>query len=245
METDPAVIEATLGHAFRDRELLRRALTHRSRAFEQAAGPDQASADNEQLEFLGDAILGFLVSEALVAAHPDFPEGKLSKLKAHLVSASHLYEVARRLDLGQHLLLGHGEDLSGGRLKRNLLSDAMEALLAAVYLDGGVEAARAFVARHVLAELAGPDGAPEAAGQDYKSVLQEAAQAWKLPQPRYHTVREHGPEHAKTFTVEVRVGKEWVEQAEGASKKSAGQQAAQRLIERLQAAPHPPAEPGA
>jgi ribonuclease-3 len=229
------VIEAALGHAFRDRELLRRALTHKSLAHEQAPG----AGDNELLEFLGDAVLGFLVSEALVAAHPDASEGTLSKLKARLVSAAHLHQVARRLDLGRHLLLGHGEDLSGGRLKRNLLSDAMEALIAAVYLDGGVEAARALVARHVLEETAGPDGAPEDAGQDHKSLLQEAAQTWNLPPPRYHTVREQGPEHAKTFTVEVRVGQEWVEQAEGASKKSAGQQAAQRLIERIRAAVQP------
>jgi ribonuclease-3 len=239
MESDSGLIEAALGHTFGDRRLLRRALTHKSRAFEQSAAGDEAPSDNEQLEFLGDAVLGFLVSEALVAAYPGFPEGRLSKLKAHLVSASHLHQVALRLDLGPHLLLGHGEELTGGRRKRNLLSDALEALIAAVYLDGGLEAARAVVARHVLGGSAGVEEASEAPDHDYKSALQELAQARKLPQPRYLTVGDHGPEHAKTFTVEVRLGRHWVEQADGLSKKSAGQQAAQRLIARLQAAPPP------
>ncbi len=236
MESDPAVIEGVLCHAFRDRELLRRALTHKSRAFELAAAREDTLADNEQLEFLGDAVLGFLVSEALLGAHPDFAEGKLSKLKAHLVSASHLHEVAQRLGLGEHLLLGHGEELSGGRLKKNLLSDAMEALIAAVYLDGGLEVARAFVARHVLCDLGDLESAPDSAGHDYKSALQELAQTMRLPPPRYHIMREHGPEHAKTFTIEVRVGKDFIGAADGASKKGAGQKAAQLVLERLLAA---------
>ena len=245
MESDPAVLEAILGHAFRDRGLLRRALTHKSRAFEQAAGHDESPSDNEQLEFLGDSVLGFLVSEALVRSYPEFPEGKLSKLKAHLVSALHLHEVARKLGLGEYLLLGHGEEMSGGRSKRNLLSDAMEALIAAVYLDGGLEAAQAFVARHVLCDLLELEAIPDAAGNDYKSALQELAQMMRLPPPRYHIVHEHGPEHAKTFTVEVRIGKEWASRAEGASKKSAGQQAAQRLFEQIQASLRPAEMPDA
>lgn len=236
MESDPAVIEATLCHTFRDRELLRRALTHKSRAFEYAAGSAETPADNERFEFLGDSVLGFLVSEALLDAHPDFPEGKLSKLKAHLVSASHLHEVARRLNLGEYLLLGHGEELSGGRLKKNLLSDAMEALIAAVYLDGGMEAARAFVKSHVLGDLESLEGEPDSAGHDFKSALQELVQTMRLPPPRYHILREHGPEHAKTFTIEVRVGKDFIGVADGASKKSAGQKAAQSVFEQLLAA---------
>jgi ribonuclease-3 len=238
MESDPAVIEGILCHEFRDRELLRRALTHKSRAFELAAARDDTLADNEQLEFLGDSVLGFLVSEALLRAHPDFSEGKLSKLKSHLVSAAYLHQAAQRLNLGQHLLLGHGEEMSGGRLKKNLLSNTMEALIAAVYLDGGLEAARAFVERHVLSGLAELEATPEAEGHDCKSALQELAQTMGLPQPRYHIVREHGPEHSKTFTVEVRVGKEWAGEADGASKKSAGQNAAQRVLEQLLARTH-------
>jgi ribonuclease-3 len=228
MDQDPAVVEAKVGHAFRDRDLLKRALTHKSLTFEQAAMPD-----NEQLEFLGDAILGFLVSEAVLAAHPEFPEGKLSKLKAQLVSASHLHQVARRLGLGEHLLLGHGEELSGGRQKKNLLSDAVEALIAAMYLDGGVSAARQFVSSQIIGDAINQDAAPDA-GSDFKSALQEMAQTLGLPQPRYHVLEERGPEHSKTFVIEVRLGKEWVERAEGASKKSAGQSAAERLLGRLE-----------
>lgn len=244
MEPDPAVLEILLGYVFRDRGLLRRALTHKSRAFEDLAGGGENAGDNEQLEFLGDSVLGFLVSEAVLEAHPDYPEGRLSKLKAHLVSASHLYHAAQHLGVGEHLLLGHGEELSGGRLKKNLLSDAMEALIAAVYLDGGLEAARAFVARHVIRDLAELETASGDTAKDFKSALQEVAQMLKLPPPRYHIVAEHGPEHAKTFTIEVRIGKEWAERAEGGSKKSAGQQAAQRLLEQLEPTLHaagPPA----
>ncbi|MBI4873983.1 MAG: ribonuclease III [Acidobacteria bacterium] len=241
MQTDPAVLEAALGHAFQDRDLLQRALTHKSRAFEQAAGP----GDNELLEFLGDSVLGFLVSEALVHLHPHFHEGRLSKLKAHLVSAAHLYQVARELGLGDHLLLGRGEEASGGRSKRTLLSNAVEALIAAVYLDGGLAAAREFVSRHILRALAELEALPDSSGHDYKSALQETAQTLKLPAPRYLIVQEHGPEHSKVFTVEVRVGKDWSAQSDGGSKKSAAQKAAQQLLERLQANLRPVAPPGA
>ncbi len=130
-------LESALGHRFQNREILMRALTHSSRVHEQHAGwADDAPADNEQMEFLGDAVLGFLISEALVARFPSYPEGRLSKLKAHLVSAAHLYVVARRLELGQYLFLGRGEEMSGGRAKRTLLVDCLEALIAATYFDG-------------------------------------------------------------------------------------------------------------
>src|SRR5262249_14178847 len=114
--------------------------------------PDSTYADNEQMEFLGDAVLGFLISESLVQRFPSYPEGKLSKLKAHLVSAAHLHNVARRLGLGQYLILGRGEEMSGGRDKRTLLVDCLEALIAAVYLDGGIEAARRLVNRWVIGD---------------------------------------------------------------------------------------------
>jgi ribonuclease III len=225
---DAEALEATLGHAFTDRELLTRALTHRSSIYERAAA---AGADNEQLEFLGDAILGFVVSDALVAAYPEYPEGKLSKLKAHLVSASHLHEVALRLNLGDHLLLGRGEEMSGGREKKALLADALEAVIAALYLDGGIEPARRFILQSVIG---GDEPSNEAASAtDYKSALQEMAQSLKLPQPRYSIVEEHGPEHAKMFLVEARVGRDWVSRGEGMSKKSAGQKAAQEILRRL------------
>jgi len=237
MSADPELLEAAIGHHFRARELLRRALTHKSLVFEQASGVVHVRTDNEQLEFLGDAVLGFLVSEALVDRYPDLPEGRLSKIKAHLVSATHLHEVAQRISLGDYLYLGRGEEMSGGRTKRALLANAVEALIAALYLDAGIDTARRFVKLYVLA---GADAFQFATGDaisDFKSALQEAAQARKLPQPRYSIVKERGPEHAKTFTVEVRVGRDYSAQAEGVSKKSAGQKAARQILERLL---HPP-----
>jgi len=230
MRADLATLEGALGYAFRDRKLLERALTHKSRVYEKNL--QSVLDDNEQLEFLGDAILGFIVSELLVARHADYPEGRLSKLKAQLVSASHLYEVAQSLRLGDHLLLGRGEELSGGRLKPALLANAMEAIIAAIYLDGGVDAARGLITRHIAGEHEALDRNSDKL-LDYKSALQEMTQALKLPQPRYSIVEERGPEHAKTFLVEVRVGHEWVSQAEGLSKKSAGQKAAQQVLEKL------------
>jgi ribonuclease-3 len=220
MTAELATLESGLGHTFRDRELLERALTHKSRIYEK--GADGAfSADNEQLEFLGDAILGFVVSECLVRRFASFPEGRLSKLKAHLVSAARLHEVAVELGLGEFLILGRGEEMSGGREKKALLSDAVEALIAALYIDAGLETTRAFI----------EDGDSEVT--DYKSALQEMAQALKLPPPRYVIIAENGPEHSKTFTVEVRLGKEWISQAQGLSKKSAGQRAAQQILAQL------------
>src|SRR5579872_2153212 len=148
MSADLAILEKALGHCFRDRELLERALTHKSRICEK---PEvQTAADNEQLEFLGDAILGFVVSESLVRRFASFPEGRLSKLKAHLVSAAHLYAVAQNLQLGEYLLLGRGEEMSGGREKKALLSDAVEALIAALYLEAGMEAACRFIEERVI-----------------------------------------------------------------------------------------------
>ena len=229
MDLESEALEAALGYRFRSRELMARAFTHRSSVYEKTS--NATSTDNEQLEFLGDAILGFVVSDALVAAHADYPEGRLSKLKAHLVSASHLHEVAARLRLGDYLLLGRGEEMSGGREKKALLANAMEALIAALYLDGGIEPSRRFILEHVIGEA--EPASEEALATDYKSALQELAQSMKLPQPRYAIVEERGPEHAKTFLVEVRVGREWVSRAEGLSKKSAGQRAAQEVLRQL------------
>ena len=227
-DLEAQALEAALGHQFRSRELLIRALTHRSSVHERAS---TVALDNEQLEFLGDAILGFVVSDALVRAQPGSPEGKLSKLKAHLVSAAHLHPVAARLQLGDYLLLGRGEEMSGGREKKALLANALEAVIAALYLDGGIEPARRFILEHVIGDDETSNEMMPAI--DYKSALQELAQALKLPQPRYAIVEERGPEHAKTFLVEVRVGRDWVSRAEGLSKKSAGQKAAKEILRKL------------
>ncbi len=237
MRPEPASLELSINYRFSHPELLRRALTHSSLANESRTGPGPPENDNEQLEFLGDSILGFLIAEALVERFPESREGDLSRRKAHLVSAAHLHGVARRLDLGSYLELGRSEEMSGGRAKKTLLVDGLEALLAAIYLDGGAEAARAFVAGHVLDAPysgdveAGTDIQP--AITNFKSALQELAQSRQLPQPRYTIVRERGPEHSKTFTVEVRVGKDWTGHAEGRTKKVAAQRAARGVYERM------------
>lgn len=225
---DNGELESAIGYQFRDSKFLIRALTHKSRVSPRAPG-SPLNTDNEQLEFLGDSILGFLVSEWLLQQLPHEPEGRLSKRKAHLVSKEYLHQVAQRLDLGLFLLLGRGEELSGGRDKKALLADAVEAVLAAVYLDGGLEAARHFVDHIVLSavDLASDVDPPTT---DYKTALQERAQALRMPAPRYHVVRELGPEHAKRFTVEVQSGPLSSGEAEGTTKKGAEQKAARQLL---------------
>ena len=237
MRAELESLECRINYRFSGRELLRRALTHSSAANEAHGGTGSPQDDNEQLEFLGDSILGFLISEALVLRFPESREGALSQLKAHLVSAAHLHGVARRLDLGSYLELGRSEEMSGGRDKKTLLVDGLEALIAAIYLDGGAEAVRSFVTAHVLDA---PFSGDEDAGTDiqpaitnFKSALQELAQARQLPAPRYTVVRERGPEHSKTFTIEVRVGKDWTGQADGRTKKVAAQRAARGVFERM------------
>jgi ribonuclease III len=230
-------LESRINYRFSEQELLRRALTHSSAANESHLGPGSPKDDNEQLEFLGDSILGFLISEALVRRYPEYREGELSQLKAHLVSAAHLHGVARRLEIGSYLALGRSEEMSGGRGKKTLLVDGLEALIAAIYLDGGVEPVRGFVAAHIFDA---PFSGDEDAGTDiqpaitnFKSALQELATARQLPAPRYIVVREQGPEHSKMFTIEVRVGKDWTGQADGRTKKVAAQRAARSVFERM------------
>ena len=241
MRADPASLELKISYRFSDPEMLRRALIHSSHAHEARTSPDSPVRDNEQLEFLGDSILGFLVAEALVKRFPGYEEGELSRLKGHLVSAAHLHGVARRLELGRYLELGRSEEMSGGRAKKTLLVDALEAVIAAMYLDGGIEPVRSFVDGHILDA---PFDGDETEGTDiqpgitnFKSALQELAQSRKLPQPKYAIVSERGPEHSKMFTVEVRVGKDWSGQAEGRTKKIAAQRAARGVYERMLAIP--------
>jgi ribonuclease III len=241
MRAEPAALEQRIDYHFSNPELLHRALTHSSLANE-ARTAGSPLHDNEQLEFLGDSILGFLISEALVQRYPGQTEGELSRQKAHLVSAAHLHGVARRLDLGTHLELGRSEEMSGGRAKKTLLTDALEAVIAAIYLDGGLDVVRKFVHDFVLDAPvsgdveAGTDIQP--AITNFKSALQELAQQRKLPQPRYAIIRERGPEHSKVFTVEVRVGKEWTGQADGRTKKIAAQRAARGVYDRMRAIDH-------
>src|SRR6266542_898303 len=186
-------LEIVIGYRFGNREILVRALTHSSHVHERVlVDAGQPAHDNEQLEFLGDAVLGFLVSEALVQRYPQLSEGRLSKMKARLVSAAFLYEVARKLDLCCYLFIGLCEEMSGGRAKRTLLVDSLEAVIAALYLDGGIAAASQFIRQFVVEpalESIGID-APPSTLVDYKSALQELAQARHLPQPRYTIVKE-------------------------------------------------------
>jgi len=235
VELEP--LEAAIGYRFANRTFLLRALTHSSHVHEHSQAGADSLGDNEQLEFLGDSILGFLISEALFTRFPDCPEGRLSKLRAHLVSAVFLHQVSRQLRLGEYLMLGRGEEMSGGRSKKTLLVDALEALIAAIYLDSGIETVRQFVHRFVIGHASGGNGISEdildRPPADYKSALQELAQARRLPAPRYSIVKEQGPEHSKTFTIEVRIGREWTGQAQGYSKKSAAQNAARVLLGHL------------
>jgi ribonuclease-3 len=224
-------LEARLGYTFRDRNLLVRALTHRSYTFGQKPA-DPVSIDNEQLEFLGDSILGFLISECLVLRNAAWPEGKLSKMKAHLVSATHLHRVAQKIGVGEFLQLGRSEEMSGGRQKKMLLANALEAIIAALHIDGGLEVARTFVVNNVLG-ASEVDGLQENEESNYKSELQERAQAIHLPQPHYVIVEETGPGHAKTFTVEARIGTVYKQKGSGYSKKSAAQNAAKAILEEM------------
>lgn len=236
-------IEAVLGHSFRERELLRRALTHSSHANEAGEG---VRRDNELLEFLGDAVLGLVVSQSLFERFPERREGELSKLRAHLVSARHLAQVAHKLELGEYLELGRGEARSGGRSKPAILVDALEAVIAALYLEAGLAQVRDFVQHCVIdPELERLTRGPgQFAITDYKSALQESVQAMGKPQPKYILASESGPDHRKTFTVELQLRSagrgsqpEFVTRAEGESKKSAEQLAARQALEHLRTRP--------
>ena len=245
---DLTALEDTFGHRFHNRELLEQALTHASYAREwesqNATGGTAALApDNEQMEFLGDAVLSFVVSQELFRRFPDYHEGELSKLRAHVVSARHLLRPARALKIGQFLRLGKGEEKSGGRSKSALLTDALEAIIAALYLDGGLEAAQRFIVESILEpELAEVHklGGKQLPVMDYKSALQEAAHACGRPQPRYVLVKEEGPDHRKMFTMEAHVAasaegeQSFVSRSEGSTKKLAEQGAARKAWEYLQ-----------
>jgi ribonuclease III len=245
-ESEVDALERSLGHHFQRPELLEQALTHSSQAREvEALGGNSGAptGDNEMLEFLGDAVLGLVTSEALFHRFPKFQEGHLSKLRAHLVGQRHLLRVAEQLQIGHYMLLGRGEEKSGGRNKASLLVDALEAILAALYLDGGWTVARDFIVRTIIEpELAHMKLETSAIPvMDFKSALQEALQARGGPQPVYALVKEEGPEHKKTFTVEVRLPEpvtgQFVGRAQGATKKRAEQEAARQALDHLAALP--------
>jgi ribonuclease-3 len=254
-------LEAALGHGFARRELLVCALTHRSLANEKATSEKAANGnaslerltaegreeapgeeDNERLEFLGDAVLGLVVAEAMFEAHPEWHEGELTRVRAQLVSRKHLAEVAAVIDLGGHLRLSRGEERGGLRSKSTVLSNSMEAVLGALFLDGGLDPVRAFARRHVMGEAA--DQLAEqlrsgAALGNFKSALQEYAQSAHLGTPVYRVRGESGPDHRKRFLVEVRLQGDDAEpgqplaRGKGSTKKLAEQDAARRAFESL------------
>jgi ribonuclease III len=226
---DTKALEERLGYRFRDRDLLDRALTHRSRAHEEPSGD---RADNESLEFLGDAVLGFLVADLLYREFPDFDEGRKSKLKAALVSTPALARLATAVDLGRYVKLGRGEEKTGGRRKQALLADSYEALIAAVYLDGGTQPVRSFIERE-LRPLLDQVHLPDFFGRDYKSSLQERLQAESRGLPEYRVAAESGPDHQKIFEVDLSVSGETIATATGRSKKEAEQEAARLALEKL------------
>jgi ribonuclease-3 len=222
-------LEDLLGYRFRNRSILSRALTHRSFANEKES---QRPQHNESVEFLGDAVLGFLISAKIFDRFPDSNEGELSKIKAYLVSAANLVHLAEKIRLGDFLLLGRGEEKTGGRFKRAILVDAYEALLGALYMDGGVEAARNFLDRQI-APLLDSLNLHHLTYGDFKSALQEQLHNIARPEPVYQVVDEIGPDHRKVFVVEVVVGGKVVARSSGTTKKEAQQEAARIALENL------------
>jgi ribonuclease-3 len=222
-------LEDRIGHKFDDLGLLEHALTHRSRAHEDASG---GVIDNESLEFLGDAVLGFVIADLLFHQFPTHSEGYKSKVKAGIVSAAALARLAEAMDLGRFVLLGRGEEKTGGRQKHAILADSFEAVIAAIYLDGGIEAARDFILSRFepLVRAAGDRAAEASFTEDWKSALQEQMQAAGRGLPHYRLVGAEGPEHRKRFEIEVLVGGHPIARASGRSKKEAEQQAAKAAL---------------
>jgi len=233
---DLSALEESLGHSFGDRGLLERALTHRSWAYENVGAGEESRArllHNEVLEFVGDSVLGLVVAHTLFATYPEANEGDLSRMKHVLVNTRTLSTAARRLGIGEHMRVGRGEEKAGGRRKKGLLEDAFEAVVAAVFLDGGFDAAAAFVRRALEEELA--EVTPEsvtAAAADHKTVLQERLQAELHLMPHYEVVETEGPPHARTFHVEAVFDRERV-RGQGRTIKAAEMDAACRALELL------------
>lgn len=218
-------LQTGLGYTFRDEKLLENALSHSSYANERRDG----RSSNERLEFLGDSILGFVVADHLYGLYPDKPEGDLTRIRADLVCERNLARCAAAIRLGEFLLLGHGEEHGGGRNRDSIVSDAMESVLAAAYLDGGFEAAKGIIHRLILKEM--PKGRP--GNFDYKTMFQELVQREKDQVIRYKLVGEEGPDHDKMFTVEVSRNGVVVGAGRGRSKKKAEQAAAKQAVAAL------------
>ena len=224
-------LEKRLNYSFHNPALLEEALNHSSYANEHRAAGIRS---NERLEFLGDSVLVCVTAEFLFCQHPDLPEGDLTRIRAALVCEQSLYEVARKLDLGKYLKLGRGEETGGGRERTSILADATEAVFAAVYLDGGIEAASGLIHRCLLD--AGKEEVLEERRRDYKTALQELVQRQADQVLTYHMVGEVGPDHDKTFQAEVRLNGQPIGSGSGHSKKEAEQAAARAALEAVEKA---------
>ena len=218
-------LESDLDYKFSDAQLLLKAVTHSSHAHEQ----NRTDGDNEQLEFLGDSVLGFLVSDFLFRAHPVLTEGQLSRLKGFFVSSANLVKYAEQVRIGEYLLLGRGEEKTGGRTKQALLVDGFEAVIGAIYLDGGIEAARRVMLRFFESQIEDV-GDPSQQVSDFKTALQELLQSKQLGQAGYLVTSESGPDHQKLFVVNVIVKGEPVAHGLGLTKKAAEQAAARQAL---------------
>ncbi len=218
-------LEKKLGYHFRDRGLLEHAMTHSSYANEHRGA---GLTSNERLEFLGDSVLGVVVADYLFQKHPDMPEGELTRTRAALVCEGSLHEAAESLGLGRYLRLGRGEDAGGGRSRPSILADATEAMLAAVYLDGGMEAVRPIIRALILDKEQ-----EKAAERDYKTALQELVQRTPGKSVGYRLLRESGPDHCRSFEMEASVDGEVIGTGAGRTKKEAEQMAAKAALERL------------
>jgi ribonuclease-3 len=242
-QTAPNTLQEALGHTFRDQQLLVKALTHSSLAYEQTLEGRQAEGssasreeDNEQLEFLGDAVLGLVVAEILFHRFPDLHEGEWTRLRASLVSRRHLAQVAAAIDLGRFLRLGRGEERGGGRKKSTLLANCVEAIIAALYLDGGLAPVGVFVNRHVVAPYVNDLRHALDLGVslgDHKTALQELLQAKKTGPPDYVLKAESGPDHLVEVRVAEGSGPKAIARGVGTTKKRAEQEAARRAFEKL------------
>ena len=220
-------LESRIGYHFRDERLLETALTHSSYANERHAAD---IVSYERLEFLGDSILGLTTAEFLYARRPALPEGRMTRLRAELVCESSLHKTALSLGLGEFMRLGRGEELTGGRERASILADMVEAIIAAIYLDGGMDEAKSFIMTHVLSGAEIGEDHPSA---DYKTALQEYVQRRGEVRICYELIGESGPDHSKTFTFSVSVDGEAVGEGSGRTKKEAEQMAARRALEKL------------
>jgi len=223
--------ETRIGYGFQSRDLLTRAITHKSYSHE---ARHEHVRHNETFEFLGDSVLGFVIGDLLFKNFPELDEGALSKMKAYLVSATSLAEKARHFGMGDVIMLGVGEEKTGGRKKDSLLANLFEAMIAAIYLDGGIDPARQLIESTFSDDIRSIDR-EDLLFSDFKTALQELAQGKGLPLPDYNVVDEVGPDHDKTFIVEVKVGSQ-LARGEGSSKKEAQQQAAKHALRELKAA---------